>query len=89
MKTPLVKFNSILYQQADGYQKTGCYNLQCPGFVQVHPRLLLGIPYDKSSILGGQQYITDLMINQVVQTHSVLNFAYKLLQYIIIFYIDD
>ncbi|KAK8683022.1 hypothetical protein V6N13_039097 [Hibiscus sabdariffa] len=28
--------------QSDGYKKTGCYNLECPGFVQTSHKLTLG-----------------------------------------------
>ncbi|XVF11027.1 hypothetical protein REPUB_Repub07fG0234000 [Reevesia pubescens] len=47
---------------ADGYKKTGCYNTQCPGFVQVHPRMHIGVPIPNISTFGGQQYVLDITI---------------------------
>ncbi|KAK2637752.1 hypothetical protein Ddye_025547 [Dipteronia dyeriana] len=50
------------YWTADGSQKTGCYNLICPGFVQVNPKYHVGIPYEPISSTGGKIYITQPMI---------------------------
>ncbi|TXG66761.1 hypothetical protein EZV62_008036 [Acer yangbiense] len=50
------------YWTADGSQKTGCYNTICPGFVQVHPQYHLGQAYWATSVIGGEQYITQLLV---------------------------
>ncbi|TXG65882.1 hypothetical protein EZV62_007157 [Acer yangbiense] len=50
------------YWTADGSQKTGCYNLMCPGFIQVHPKYHVGSPYKPISVTGGKIYITQPMI---------------------------
>ncbi|OWM85310.1 hypothetical protein CDL15_Pgr028097 [Punica granatum] len=51
----------FIYWTADGYQKTGCYNLLCPGFIQVSSTLPIGSPV-QSSQYGGAQTFTDLTI---------------------------
>ncbi|RRT33470.1 hypothetical protein B296_00049673 [Ensete ventricosum] len=35
---------------SDGYQKTGCYNLVCKGFIQISTRLTPGMIYTQSSL---------------------------------------
>ncbi|KAJ7956225.1 Protein of Unknown Function (DUF239) [Quillaja saponaria] len=50
--------------QADNYQKTGCYNMMCPGFVQVHPTKRLGQSFKGISIIGGEQWVIDILISQ-------------------------
>ena len=51
-------YSSVLfvYWTADDYSKTGCYNLTCPGFVQVSNRVAFGAPLGFTSTLGGDQY---------------------------------
>jgi len=50
--------NSVLfiYWTADGYQTTGCYNLDCPGFVQTSSSLHLGAGFTNYSVAGGAQF---------------------------------
>ncbi|XP_033137649.1 uncharacterized protein LOC103849412 [Brassica rapa] len=45
----------FVYWTADGY-RSGCYNLDCPGFVPVNQAYVLGEPIGHVSTLGGQQY---------------------------------
>ncbi|MCL7028679.1 hypothetical protein MKW94_010915 [Papaver nudicaule] len=33
---------SFSYWTADGYKNTGCFNMLCPGFIQVHPNISFG-----------------------------------------------
>nr|POF03706.1 hypothetical protein CFP56_06626 [Quercus suber] len=40
---------------SDAYQNTGCYNMMCPGFVQIDPRLALGASFTPYSEYGGVQ----------------------------------
>jgi hypothetical protein len=61
--------------QADGYQKTGCYNALCPGYVQVHPRFTLGGAFSNISVYDGQQYGVNITINQVINYASLLTFV--------------
>ncbi|XVF11026.1 hypothetical protein REPUB_Repub07fG0233900 [Reevesia pubescens] len=53
---------------ADGYKKTGCYNTQCPGFIQVHPQMHVGAHIPNISTFGGQQYVLDTTIVQDIST---------------------
>lgn len=59
-------FTSIYILQADNYRDTGCFNILCSGFVQVHPSIFLGAPYSNTSIYQGQLFVTDIMISQVI-----------------------
>ncbi|KAM7274044.1 hypothetical protein ACFE04_028708 [Oxalis oulophora] len=40
----------------DGYAKTGCYNLQCPGFVQTNKKIVVGGTINHISTYGGRMY---------------------------------
>ncbi|BBG98888.1 Protein of Unknown Function D [Prunus dulcis] len=46
----------------DGYQSTGCYNLECPGFVQTSKKFALGVPISPISGYNGKQYDTFISI---------------------------
>ncbi|KAF5188381.1 putative NEP-interacting protein [Thalictrum thalictroides] len=48
----------------DGYQKTGCYNTNCPGFVQIDPSTPLGIALQPISVPLGQQYEIGIEVYQ-------------------------
>jgi hypothetical protein len=54
--------NSVLfiYWTADGYQRTGCYNLDCAAFVQINSNWALGASFSHYSTPGGTQYEFDL-----------------------------
>ncbi|XP_010524467.1 PREDICTED: uncharacterized protein LOC104802521 [Tarenaya hassleriana] len=57
-------FNTRLfvYWTRDGYQKTGCYNHVCPGFVQTNNGVALGGSISPTSIYGGTQYEYTILI---------------------------
>ncbi|KAK3412748.1 hypothetical protein EUGRSUZ_I01447 [Eucalyptus grandis] len=46
----------FIYWTTDGYKKTGCFNLKCPGFVQTNKRIALGAVISPVSTYKGQQY---------------------------------
>ncbi|XP_059446622.1 protein neprosin-like [Corylus avellana] len=46
----------FIYWTRDGYQRTGCYNLDCPGFVQVNRRFAIGSPIKPVSSYNSKQY---------------------------------
>lgn len=46
----------FVYWTADDYQSTGCYNLECSGFVQVASDWYFGSNFDNYSKVGGAQY---------------------------------
>ena len=46
----------FVYWTADGYNKTGCYNLECSAFTQINNNYHLGGPWPSYSTAGGQQY---------------------------------
>lgn len=47
---------AFVYWTADNYTSTGCYNLDCPGFVQTSSKHPLGARLHPVSTKGGQQY---------------------------------
>jgi hypothetical protein len=50
----------FIYWTADGYNKTGCYNLECSGFVQTNSSWALGGYFASFSVPGGTQYEFEL-----------------------------
>ncbi|GMI82113.1 hypothetical protein like AT2G44220 [Hibiscus trionum] len=54
--TALNYTRSFIYWTRDGYQKTGCYNLECPGFVQTSSKLTLGGKLEPVSTYAGEQF---------------------------------
>jgi Neprosin len=46
----------FIYWTADGYNSTGCYNLDCAGFVQTNSNWHLGGGFTNYSTVGGAQY---------------------------------
>jgi hypothetical protein len=46
----------FIYWTADGYQSTGCYNLDCSAFVQTNSSWYFGGPFSNYSTIGGAQY---------------------------------
>jgi hypothetical protein len=46
----------FIYFTADNYNQTGCYNLDCPAFVQVSNSATLGGGFSNYSAYGGTQY---------------------------------
>ncbi|XP_054813936.1 uncharacterized protein LOC129314510 isoform X2 [Prosopis cineraria] len=49
----------------DSYNNTGCYNLRCPGFVQVDPTVVVGSSLQNNiSVYGGSQYVLSIHIRK-------------------------
>ncbi|KAL1087953.1 hypothetical protein V6Z11_D08G218000 [Gossypium hirsutum] len=48
--------------RVDGYRKTGCTNYLCPGFVQVHRQISLGMVLNQISIYNGTQSDIEIAI---------------------------
>ncbi|XP_074270743.1 protein neprosin-like [Silene latifolia] len=46
----------FIYWTNDNYQSTGCYNLDCPGFVQTSNTLAIGAKLANISTYGGAQF---------------------------------
>jgi hypothetical protein len=46
----------FIYWTADGYQNTGCYNLDCHAFIQTNPHWAFGAALSPVSVSGGTQY---------------------------------
>ncbi|XP_056173909.1 uncharacterized protein LOC115667595 [Syzygium oleosum] len=57
----------FIYWQAGA---TGCYDLMCPGFVQVDHSITLGQVLPESSSYGGQQFEIQLTIDQDLTTNN-------------------
>ncbi|XP_022714531.1 uncharacterized protein LOC111274160 [Durio zibethinus] len=53
---------------SDGYQKTGCYNLECPGFVQTNNKVALGSIIHPVSTYGGTQFEIHIFIHKDKQS---------------------
>ncbi|RDX60296.1 hypothetical protein CR513_61573, partial [Mucuna pruriens] len=51
-------------------KKTGCYNIQCPGFVQTNKYKYLGFRVNNTSIYGGTMIETKISIFQDVSTKN-------------------
>ncbi|KAM6601355.1 hypothetical protein CsatA_020964 [Cannabis sativa] len=54
----------FIYWTSDGYRSTGCYNLHCPGFVQVSKKIALGALLRPLSTYNGKQKIITIVIDQ-------------------------
>ncbi|XP_054811093.1 uncharacterized protein LOC129312481 [Prosopis cineraria] len=53
------------YWTRDSYNNTGCYNLRCPGFVQVDPTVVVGSSLQNNiSVYGGSQYVLSIHIRK-------------------------
>ncbi|XP_028773385.1 uncharacterized protein LOC114730470 [Neltuma alba] len=52
------------YWTSDSYEQTGCYNLQCPGFVQLSNTVLMGATLQPLSVDGGSQYGISILIRK-------------------------
>ncbi|KAL4281892.1 hypothetical protein GQ457_03G041330 [Hibiscus cannabinus] len=58
----------FIYWTSDGYQRTGCYNLECPGFVQTSHKLTLGGKIVPISQYGGDQFEISIYIHKDKQS---------------------
>ncbi|XP_042518586.1 uncharacterized protein LOC122092337 [Macadamia integrifolia] len=52
----------FVYWTNDYYQHTGCYNLVCPGFVQVSTKVPVGVALEQVSTYQGNQYGMDITV---------------------------
>ncbi|KAF8400309.1 hypothetical protein HHK36_013606 [Tetracentron sinense] len=52
------------YWTVDGYQRTGCFDTRCPGFVQVSTEMAPGLAFENTSLIDGPKYITKVVIYQ-------------------------
>ncbi|KAF8645035.1 hypothetical protein HU200_066240 [Digitaria exilis] len=52
----------FIYWTRDAYSETGCYNLVCPGFVQINNQIAIGGSLSPVSIYGGSQYDIDILV---------------------------
>ncbi|XP_059430096.1 protein neprosin-like [Corylus avellana] len=52
--------------EADEYKTTGCYNIDCPGFVEVNHRIALGSALNHISSHKGSQCSVEISINKVI-----------------------
>ncbi|ESQ51595.1 hypothetical protein EUTSA_v10017627mg [Eutrema salsugineum] len=70
----------FIYWTSDGYNKKGCYNLDCPGFVQVNGKFSLGETVFPVSIIDGKQYNVPVTIFKDPRSgHWWLKLAYHML----------
>ncbi|XP_026460431.1 uncharacterized protein LOC113361392 isoform X2 [Papaver somniferum] len=48
---------------ADGFKETGCYNMLCPGFIQIHPTYTFG-EHLIGGTYGGEQFTFDFSVHR-------------------------
>ncbi|KAI6681537.1 hypothetical protein NL676_035418 [Syzygium grande] len=58
------------YWTSDGYNKRGCYNVKCRGFVQIDSDFILGAAIQPVSTYDGQQYDIKVEIKKDMYTGS-------------------
>ncbi|XWS12031.1 hypothetical protein CRYUN_Cryun37aG0055600 [Craigia yunnanensis] len=58
----------FIYWTSDGYQSSGCYNLECPGFVQTSKKFGLGGNLEPVSTYGGKQFDININIHKDKQS---------------------
>ncbi|CAN1245726.1 hypothetical protein LINGRAPRIM_LOCUS3022 [Linum grandiflorum] len=58
--------------QIDNFRQKGCYNLDCPGFIQTNHRFSLGgrVPTLQASVYGGSQYSANFKIHKDTKSGS-------------------
>ncbi|GFP82532.1 hypothetical protein PHJA_000396200, partial [Phtheirospermum japonicum] len=52
----------FIYWTRDNYQTTGCYDLNCAGFVQTNNRIAFGVEFKPVSSYNGKQYDITLFV---------------------------
>ncbi|KAI3864895.1 hypothetical protein MKW92_048011 [Papaver armeniacum] len=60
----------FVYWTADGYNTTGCFNIQCSGFVQTTSEISFGSEFDHISVFNGDQYSATY---KIFRDHSTAN----------------
>ncbi|CAO2149281.1 unnamed protein product [Urochloa humidicola] len=60
----------FIYWTRDAYNRTGCYNLVCSGFVQTNKRFAIGGSLSPVSTYGGTQYALDILVWKDPNTHN-------------------
>ncbi|KAI3837399.1 hypothetical protein MKX03_026827 [Papaver bracteatum] len=50
------------YWTADGSKQTGCFNMLCYGFVQVHSEISLGADFDPISVYGEDAWVVSFQV---------------------------
>ncbi|MGM9487058.1 neprosin family prolyl endopeptidase [Ideonella sp. YS5] len=51
----------FIYSTQDGYNNTGCYDLDCDDFVQTNSDVAIGGYFTNHSVVNGTQYVTKIM----------------------------
>ncbi|RZC64530.1 hypothetical protein C5167_008224 [Papaver somniferum] len=52
------------YWTADGSKQTGCFNMLCPGFVQVHNEISFGADFDPISVYGEDACVVSFQVRR-------------------------
>nr|CAB3492260.1 unnamed protein product [Digitaria exilis] len=52
----------FIYWTRDAYNQTGCYNLECQGFIQTNNQIAIGGSFSPVSLYGGSQYDIDFLV---------------------------
>jgi len=54
----------FIYSTQDGYNQTGCYDLECNDFIQTNSSVVIGGRWTNLSVVGGAQYSTKILIQK-------------------------
>ncbi|KAJ0627301.1 putative neprosin [Helianthus annuus] len=55
----------FIFWTSDGYKQYGCYNLDCPGFIQTNTEIAIGGSLSPTSQVDGSQYEMTILIWKV------------------------
>ncbi|KAL4281571.1 hypothetical protein GQ457_03G005340 [Hibiscus cannabinus] len=69
----------LTYWTGDGYNTTGCFNYNCPGFVQINRKISLGLVLDQLSVYNGTQ--RDIQISLIKNANWWLQLGNQFIGY--------
>ncbi|KAM0020138.1 putative neprosin [Helianthus debilis subsp. tardiflorus] len=55
----------FIYWISDGFQRKGCFNLECSGFIQISNKIALGATMSPTSVIYGSQHDITIIILKV------------------------
>ncbi|KAM0020135.1 putative neprosin [Helianthus debilis subsp. tardiflorus] len=58
----------FIYWTSDGFQRKGCFNLECSGFIQISNKIALGATMSPTSVIYGSQHDITIIILKDVES---------------------